>query len=550
MAPLSSEIKKRTSNLLDSAPKQNVWAILLILLFVIHNIFALQHLSITDDEDKHLLYGVQILDGNSDRFSDSKMPVSVWNAIPQKIATYLPDGNVKDVLNELDSARAMTVLFSGGVAYVVFLFSRQMFGVVPAFFSLILYLIDPNLMAHSELVTTDAYALGMILISVYCLWRFANKRTWKNGLFCAMILGISQIVKYTSVVLFPIFLMILVIFDLPLILDLFHKKQLKKVLGWLFRYAVYIGVAGIITLLIINIGFLFNQYSRFGNYQFRSQMFLSLQEKFPSLNRVPVPIAHPYLEGLDWITENDRTGTGYGNLYLLGTTQKGERFPGYFLIASIFKVPLGIQALLVLAFLSYLKNKKKRKNFIANEMFLLIPVLFFVIYLNFFFNTQIGIRYYLVIFPLLYVFAGNLFTTWQDLSTGRKLSVLALFIYISISVFSYYPYYLSYFNELVWDRRTTYVYLADSNLDWSHEDIALNQYLSLHPDAIFNPKEIKPGLIIVSANRLVGVKGSSQDFAWLRENFKPVDMIAYGYFVYQISESEFDAFCVTTNYCE
>jgi len=183
-------------------------------------------------------------------------------------------------------------------------------------------------------------------------------------------------------------------------------------------------------------------------------------------------------------------------------------------------------------------------------MFLLVPVLFFVIYLNFFFNTQIGIRYYLVIFPLLYVFAGSLFANWQDVSTGKKYSILLLLIYISVSVFSYYPYYLSYFNELVWNRRTTYKYLADSNLDWGHEEIALEQYLSLHPDATVNPNSMEPGLFVVSANRLVGVKGSDLTYAWLRENFEPIDTIAYGYFVYQITDSEFDAFCVTTNYCK
>jgi hypothetical protein len=176
--------------------------------------------------------------------------------------------------------------------------------------------------------------------------------------------------------------------------------------------------------------------------------------------------------------------------------------------------------------------------------------LFFTVYFNFFFNTQIGIRYLLPIFPLLYVFAGNLFNNWKQFSPAQKAASFTLLIYLSISVFSYYPYHLSYFNEFVWDRKQAYKYLADSNIDWSQGKNELDQYLLAHPEAVYKPGKARSGHLIVRVNDLVGVTAEPEQYAWLRDNFEPVDMIAYSYLVYKISPEEINALCASSTYCD
>ena len=42
-----------------------------------------------------------------------------------------------------------------------------------------------------------------------------------------------------------------------------------------------------------------------------------------------------------------------------------------------------------------------------DEWFLLCPVLFFAVYFVFVFNAELGIRYALVVFPLIHVFGGS-----------------------------------------------------------------------------------------------------------------------------------------------
>src|SRR5262249_11092496 len=117
----------------------NLLAFLFILFFLGFNYFSMQNVFRTSDEADHLHYGANILDGSSDRMvdkaglvDDSKMPISALNALPEKIAlNYLHKGSLKSFLRQLLAARLVTVIFSAGVAWMVFLWSRSLYGSIP-----------------------------------------------------------------------------------------------------------------------------------------------------------------------------------------------------------------------------------------------------------------------------------------------------------------------------------------------------------------------------------------------------------------------------------
>jgi hypothetical protein len=533
-----------------SSKIQTLIAVLIISAFAALNIVCvLRGFSQTTDEDKHYLYGSNIASGNSDRIDDSKMPVTALNALPQKISSRLGDGVLKYLLGKYYIARAVTVFFSSLLAYLVFNWARRLYGFIPALFSLTLYVLDPNLIAHSQLVTNDLYVTAGIAFTFFALWKFAHERTWHNGLLFCVALGVSQLAKYTAVVLFPLTFLALFLYDLPDWLDSWRVRPKFK--GMLIKYVGYVAVAIPVVVLVINTGFLFNRtFTRFGNFNFGSDFFQKLQSTFPVLSTLPVPVPYPYLQGLDWMRNTETTGNLSGNVYLLGQVSPLEGFPGYYFVAFLLKVPIATQIILILALIIYFSHKNRRSNFLGAEVFLLTPVLFFIIYFNFFFNTQIGIRYLLPIFPLLYVFAGSLFTNWITYSRIRKATMLALPGYLLISVLSYHPYYLSYFNEMVWDRKQAYKYLADSNLDWGQAKNELKQYLEEHPGALYSPNRPRPGRLVVRVNDFVGVTEEPEKYAWLRDNFEPIDTIAYAYLVYKITPQEIETLCATTTYCD
>jgi len=536
---------------LNSRRAQNWIALALIAFFVIFGMLSVQKVSTTFDEDLHYRYGKDILNLNSTRFDDSKMPFSALNALPAKIASYLPDGWMKNSLGEFFVARWMTILFSALVAYLVFHWACALYGFYAGLAALFLYIFDPNIIAHSQLVTTDIYATGTILFACYWAWKFANTRRLYDGMLSAFMLGLSQLAKYTSIVLLPLFLLALVLHDLSAQISAYKEKGVAAIGRYLAKLSLYTVVGCAAILLLINVGFLFNRtFVALRKYDFESDLFTSLQNiKIARNFHAPVP--YPYLQGLDRVMFKERIGAGIGAIYLLGQLHIGQGFAGYYFVASALKVPIATQLILIIAFVAYIVSKQRRKLLLQNEIFLWVPVAFFTIYFNFFYNAQIGIRYYLVIFPLLYVFAGSLFTGWPEFSRNQKIAFFALAVYLVVSVLSYYPYYLSYFNELVWDRKYAYKYLVDSNLDWGQGQYYLQGYMAAHPEAVYEPKQAVSGLIIVSPNNLVGSTTLNylDQYKWLREHFRPIRTIAYEYLVYDVSPQSLQKICAETIDC-
>ncbi|MGB7874946.1 MAG: glycosyltransferase family 39 protein [Anaerolineales bacterium] len=525
---------------------------LILLFFFLIGAFSIREKSKTSDENAHYLYGRNIvLKGDATRFDDSKMPITALNALPRKWGRALPSGAFRSFIQEFWAARMVTLLFSALVALIVFIWSRSLYGFIPALFSLVLYILDPNILAHSRLVTTDIYAAGTTIFLFFFLWRFAHRRNLFNGLLCALALGLSLIAKYSAIVLIPLAFVTLLIFDTAAFLESYDKQRTQAVVAYLRRYIVYLIVAFVVVGFVVNISFLSTRtFAQLEDYQFQSDFFRSIQQ-IPAIKKISVPLPYPYLEGLDLVLNNERTGVSYGNIYLLGQIRHGnDGFTGYYFIASLLKVPIASQVIYLLAFYVYLRDPNRRSRFFADDIFLLVPVLFFTIYYNFFFNAQIGIRYYLVVFPFLYVFSGQLFSDFTRFSNITKRLALGSVAYLLFSVLSYYPNFLPYFNEFVWNRSHAYRYLADSNVDWGQNSDKLGEYLSAHPGAIFAPEEVQSGHIVLSVNDLTGVSGGPEKYEWLRESFKPVNTISYSYLVYEISEDELVGLCVATDYCK
>ena len=302
------------------------------------------------------------------------------------------------------------------------------------------------------------------------------------------------------------------------------------------------GLASVIVILVgvlmINAGFLFNRtFTPLGDYRFRSHLFQAAQSRLQVVERLPMPLPYPYLEGLDWVHHRERTGKGYGATYLLGHLRRGQGFQGYYVVAYLFKEPIARQAAFLIALAAYAFRRKNRR-FVENELFLLGPLLYFSLFFNCLDRAQIGIRFFLVVFPFIHIFSGRLLVGWRDFRSRKWVATGALASYLLISVVSYFPHYIPYFNELVLDRRLAYRILADSNLDWGQASWYVGRYRAEHPEVKMEPAEPVAGRVVVRANRLVGVSVSQETYRWLRENFVPVETIAYAYLVYEITEED------------
>lgn len=520
-----------TRTLLQRAPG------LMLTIFLLINLTSAWNLTLTYDEPEHLRYGKQILALNSDRFDDSKMPFSALNALPGRLAEYLPGGWLHSALGATITARLATVLFSALVGVLVFRWARELYGEVPALFALFFYVFEPNITAHSQLITTDIYATGMALASLFTFWRFCLYRDWKHLFYFGLTLGLAQLAKYTSVFLYPLLPLMLLAYDAPDLKVWIERRDGASLKRYLYRTFLFALTAGLISLLVINAGFLFNRtLTPLGSYRFRSQLFAENQARLRALKDFPVPLPYPYLEGLDYVLYRERTGQGYGNIYLLGELSAAG-FNNYYLIVFLYKVPIPLHLALLLSLLLFFTGNKKR-SFRQRELFLLAPAVYLFAYFNFFNRAQLGVRFLLVIFPFLILFCAGLLQGWQRFGRRHWLVISGLAGYLMITSLSYFPHYIPYFNELVPDRRQAYKILADSNLDWGQVGWYISQYRELHPDTIIDPPLPTAGRVVVSANNLVGITAKPETFRWLRENFEPVDTVAYAYLVYEIDPEQ------------
>jgi 4-amino-4-deoxy-L-arabinose transferase-like glycosyltransferase len=516
--------------------EQGVVACLLVGLFAIC-LTSVRDKSLTNDEAKHWVYGGRILRLDSTRFDSSKMPISVLNALPRRLGEEVPSDRIAHALKKKKNGRVPTMLFSLGVAWLVWYWSRALYGPAAGLLALVLYVFDPNLIAHARLMTTDVYAAGTILLASWTFWRLWQRPGPGRSVAAAAALGLAQIAKYTAVFLYPLFVLLALLRDSPRWWPLAIRgdvRSLARRLALGLRHALLFLVGSIVVL---NVAYLGNRTgTRLGDYEFRSQFFRSLGAA-PILRGMPVPVPYPVLEGLDWVRFSERIGENMGPNYLLGERRHPDGFVGYYFIASLFKLPLATQAVLLLAALAAWTRRRDHR-FLENELFLLGPIVFLSLYFNFLNRSQIGIRFFLPVFPLLYVLAGSLARNWAPFDRWRRFALGGLLTWLAISVLSYHPNFLTYMNELVWDRRQAYKVLADSNLDWKQDREWIEAWLADHPGVHFRPAGPVTGTVVVPASELVGVTAPEDRYRWLRENLEPVRTLRGSHLVYEVSPED------------
>jgi 4-amino-4-deoxy-L-arabinose transferase-like glycosyltransferase len=509
-------------------------ACLLLLMFALLEAGSMRHETLTGNEAGHYEYGWRLLHFDTTRLSDSKMPFSMLNAFPAVVGAGLRPGGLRHRLETVEFGRYATVVGALLLGWLVFRWARTLYGPAAGLLALALFVLDPNILAHSALVTTDLYAAWMIALAVWAYWRFLNREgagRWRPAALSAVTFALAQHAKFSAAYLAPIFILILVGHAAPEIWGLTRAGRWRALAGRFVAAGMYVALYVVVFIIIVNIGYWGDRSFRpLATYAFRSDAFRTVQAHLVWIPGLRMPLPWAYVEGLDWVLAVERVGRA--DVYLLGQLlPPGQRFPEYYAVTWLFKEPIATQLLLYLALGAYLA-RFRRFDFRRNEWFLACPVLFFAWYLTFVYKVEIGYRYALPVLPFLFVFTGSLLRDLPALRRSSKWLVGSLVLYLVVSVLSYYPHFIPYFNELVWDRKRAYQISIGSNLDWGQERGYLRKYLRRHPAAVTEPRDPQAGTIVVSG-----------DFAaagprWLRENFRPVGHIAYAWLIYKITPED------------
>jgi hypothetical protein len=533
------------------------------LLLNVASLFLPLRESLTYDENYYYRSGVDILSGKP---SESKLPVA--NVMPASALNPLFSKAIREAIPDQiisKSAKKSNAIFLGKLATIfvslvlaiyLFCWARQLYGINAGFLALSLYILDPNIIAFSRIVNQDLFGACSIFIATYYFWNFLKFGGRQNAVLSMILFGVAQITRYTAVYLLPIYFLLTLGFYRATIFNLIKTRNFKLILSGIKQFCTYVILLLLTALIIINIGFSFEKtFTKLGDYKFESRTFTSLQSKSPLLRSLPVPVPYAYLRGLDLGKYKQETGAGSGRPYLmglLGSPKKG--FKRYYIMAFLYKVPIATQLILFMAVISLIRYRHQIK-FWQNEAFLIIPTLVFFMAFSLT-GAQLGIRYILMIFPLLFVLSSRVAIGWEASKTRYRIWVTSLLAYLLISNLSYFPHYISYFNELLVDRKMGYTILADSNLDWGQNENYLKSYLQKNPDTmytskslgnlelpadrVFAPEHSQTGLVLIGANDLAGIVGDPNRFKWIRKNLKPVEHVAYSHLVFKIQPQDLE----------
>ena len=413
-------------------------------------------------------------------------------------------------------SRLPIILLALILGIFIFVWTRQLAGITAGFIALLLYAFDPNILGHNHYVTTDLGIAAFFAFALYYFIKFLKNPTFKNVFFGGIFLGLLQLTKFSSVLIFPILGLMLLVYPLVKKTSLIGSAKTKEKFKLLGEYLGKGILAFGLSLLLVWGVYYLNTFAmptkklpqRMQHYfhpdQAKNQALnQALVENLTHLNEKPLlaPMAD-YFFGIVRVFQ--RVAGGNVTYYFGELSTQG--FWSYFPVVFLIKEPLPIIFLLIftLAF-SFWQIGKKLKNtpegllkkswqslidYIRTSPAEFSMLLFIFLYLlsSITGRLNIGLRHLFPIFPFIYILLAKKITEFIKKAHHREVKLfssvilLSFLIWLVAETFMVFPNYVSYFNQLAGGPKNGYHYVTDSNADWGQDLIRLRSFLAEHPE--------------------------------------------------------------------
>jgi 4-amino-4-deoxy-L-arabinose transferase-like glycosyltransferase len=362
-------------------------------------------------------------------------------------------------------SRLPTIILSLLLAFYLFRWSRELYGIKAAFISLILYSFSPMLLANIRVAHTELPMACFSFISLYYFWKFLDSQKIKHLVLTSIMVSLALLSKFIAITLIPIFILFI----------LFSKKIN------LTKKAYCLGLIFLILFLLIWVAYgfqfqtlresfaqhyverIYEESAKIESAQLRNFMVYTF-ENVP----LPFPSFIGYLGNLAYISNRGMTG------YFLGEIFDSSQKPlYYFLIAFLIKTPI---SLIILIFFSIIYFRQIRYKKLSLEFLITIPILLIFVLLSFN-KLSYPLRHMLVIYPLLFLFVSKSVNIKIKKQNYFKLFYLVLLLWYIASSLSVFPHHGAYYNELIGGPKNGYKYLLAENTDTGEDLIFLKNYL-------------------------------------------------------------------------
>jgi len=361
-------------------------------------------------------------------------------------------------------------VFAVGLSVMVFLMGSKLFGESAGLLALLLVVFEPNVMANSDLVTTDMGVACFFLATIYCFYRYARQPSVIRLLLTGLAAGLTLSAKHSGILLAPMLL------GLTLVeIACAERGRHKRMAGILSG-----GFAAIVVLAVVVL---------WAFYGFRYAARPAGLLMNPTLSEYAAP-----LTGMNgWVIGHVANWRLLPESYLMGMTDihyAAQQYPifllghdyahgvwWYFPVALSIKTTLGLIGLEVLAGIALIGRQLRHGRELA---YLVVPG---AIYLGvaILSGMNIGTRHVLFLYPLAALLAAAGVTALARHSRRWLWIGGGLVAFHVISAMAIFPAEMAYGNEAWGGTANTHKYLSDSSVDWAQQLPHIKQWVDAHP---------------------------------------------------------------------
>jgi len=368
--------------------------------------------------------------------------------------------------------------------------ARELLGEKWALVVLFLYAFSPTIIAHSHYVATDLAATCFIFIAFYYFSHYLKNPSKKTIIWAGLAFGLAQAAKFSAVLLFPCFGLLILI---PLLWKKPEGMSWGKQIGKYIAHFILISLISLAVILIIYTPSVL-RFSAEKQQELISEVVGQEMVRDLLLNISKIPGARGLTQyALGVVMVFIRVGGGNTNYFLGQVSNQGWYY--YFPVCFLLKETISILILTGLAALFALRKMvqnlvrdrfkgcfQRIKNYSLEHITEISMFLFILVYgaASIQGKLNIGVRHIMIIFPFIYILIVKEFKLRFSESKYKKtLMVLLtlLLIWIGVEVIITYPSYLAYYNELTGGSKNGYKYITDSNLDWGQDLRRLSEWV-------------------------------------------------------------------------
>jgi hypothetical protein len=437
--------------------------------------------SITSDETTYLVHGLHYWLTGDDlgmwRLGSPRLPHAVHalaSYLALRPAGLLPAG-VSDeervawltrlVLSGSDRvllpARLVALWWGVGLVLLVYWAAARLRGPVVGLVAAGLVSMVPEVVAHASIAGSDMAFTASAFLALVLAARYAERPSVGRWVGVAAGVGLAWAMRHTALLLLPL------MGGLHLLV---HWRLERPATAWaMFERLVLsvwasIGLAGVAFLVLwAGDGLQLVTLGEVG--QKVTMVKVPQQVGSVGLSSIPLPSS-----ALSIVKQVRHQGQGHLAYFLGQSSDQG--WPLYFPVAFLLKTPVGLIALAVLAV------ARVRPRYAWDAVVLgFLAILWVVLVRN---KVNIGLRYALLTYPILVVFAARMFERGMLRDRVWGPVTVAAGVWLVVASMGAGTRCLSYFNEVAGGARNGWMYLADSNLDWGQDFGRLESAIRAH----------------------------------------------------------------------